>query len=119
MRAVGLHHVDLVVAGIITLARKGNLLSVGRPGRFEVGRRVVGEPSGARAVGIHHVDLVVAVAVGYKGDLPAGSAHACAGHFERNQHRVAGEDLDGACMGTAQRAVGRSAVHGDAVVSGA
>src|SRR5256886_15975563 len=60
-RAVGVHHVDAVVA------REGDLGTVGRPDRAR-GASYAREPADARSVRVHHVDLTAAV-VAREGDL--------------------------------------------------
>src|SRR5881396_3543566 len=55
-RAVGAHHIDLVLVGLV-LARERDLAAVRRPGWRVVVRRVVREVLHARPVGIHDVDV--------------------------------------------------------------
>src|SRR5919112_839127 len=64
--AVGIHHVDLV--GVIAVARKSDLLAVGRPSSKLIVCVVCGETCLVGAVGVHYVDVIVAIAVARKSD---------------------------------------------------
>src|SRR6266540_2328921 len=67
--AVGIHHVDLVVA--IAVAGEGQLAAVHAPACGLVIARAVGQPRHCAAIGVHEVDLGVAIAVGCERDALA------------------------------------------------
>src|SRR5262245_65637053 len=56
IRAVGVHHIDLKIAGAI--GGKRNLASVRAEGRVEIISSVVGEAGLIRAVGVHYIDPI-------------------------------------------------------------
>ena len=69
---IGIHHVDFIVPApkVPTLARsKDDALTVGRPGRIRILKRIVRDSSLITTIGIHHIDVQASTPDGIKGDV--------------------------------------------------
>jgi hypothetical protein len=69
IRAIAVHHVDLIVA--IAIAGEGKLAAVRAPAGGLVITGAVGQPRHRAAISVHQVDLGVAITVGSERDALA------------------------------------------------
>src|SRR5262245_2714107 len=65
--AISIHQADLKIA--IPVRGKGDLATIGRPGRLLIIGVVIGQIGGVAAIQIHDVDLIVAITICGEGDL--------------------------------------------------